>query len=192
MREFHIVFADPHAGGHTFCHLLNQMLPAKTINLAEDIRQEVRSGSDLGKNLKTVLDSGQLVPLEMIHQLIQNQLNQGHSHITIRNYPRSAEQLTDLFAQLNQAGITVIKVWALELQNVTHTVQKLIQKTDVQLAEKFEHTPQRMENEIRERQQRLRASVELFPADIPVHRVEVDYEKHPDMHAYFSQCIPSA
>ena len=59
------------------------------------LREEVGSGSDLGKEIESYISKGALVPLEIIVNTIVSAINNAPvANVLIDGYPRSVEQMT--------------------------------------------------------------------------------------------------
>lgn len=59
------------------------------------LREEVGSGSDLGKEIESYISKGALVPLEIIVNTIVSAINNAPvANVLIDGYPRSTEQMT--------------------------------------------------------------------------------------------------
>jgi adenylate kinase len=69
------------------------------------LREEVATGSALGQTVASYINRGELVPIEIIKQLIAKFLLQlGEGHIMFDGFPRNMQQATVLNAGLRELG----------------------------------------------------------------------------------------
>ena len=69
-----LFIAPPAAGKGTFSDLLKQKYGYVHISTGDLLREEVKSGSDLGKELSEIMASGKLVSDELIKKMLENKL----------------------------------------------------------------------------------------------------------------------
>ncbi len=76
------------------------------------LREEVASGSELGKEIKSYIDNGKLVPLQIVINTIKSAIEKADKPIVIIDgFPRSVEQMTALDEMLkNHSNIELIEV----------------------------------------------------------------------------------
>lgn len=90
-----IIFISPPAAGKgTQSKLLSQEYNIPHISAGDLLRDEVASGSELGKELKAIMDAGNLVDASVILKLLENRLmmedcNNGY---ILDGYPRNLSQ----------------------------------------------------------------------------------------------------
>ncbi len=71
-----ILLGPPGAGKGTQAETLSEQLNIAHISTGDMLRQTIKSGSETGKKLKTILDQGQLVPDDFIMQIVKERLEQ--------------------------------------------------------------------------------------------------------------------
>ncbi|MEG0960589.1 MAG: nucleoside monophosphate kinase, partial [Erysipelotrichaceae bacterium] len=69
-----IFIAPPAAGKGTQSDMLKQEYGYNHISTGDILREAITSGSELGKNVKNIIDNGQLVTDEIMINLIQEKL----------------------------------------------------------------------------------------------------------------------
>ena len=89
-----ILLGAPGAGKGTLANGLIKELKIPTISTGDLLRNEVKSGSELGNKVKDIMTSGKLVPTEVVIELLQNRLAQSDTKngFILDGFPRSIEQ----------------------------------------------------------------------------------------------------
>ena len=72
-----ILLGPPGAGKGTQADRLAQAKDLVQLSTGEMLREEVRSGSELGKTARKIMDSGALVPDNLIISMISNRIDRG-------------------------------------------------------------------------------------------------------------------
>ena len=91
-----IIFISPPAAGKgTQSKLLSQEYNIPHISAGDLLRDEVASGSELGLELKAIMDAGKLVGLEDILKLLENRLSKDdcQNGYILDGYPRNKENV---------------------------------------------------------------------------------------------------
>lgn len=89
-----VIFGPPGSGKGTYASRLAPRLKVPHISTGDILRDEVKSGSELGRKISSYISSGKLVPDEIVNQVIKKRL----SHEDCRNgfildgYPRTLQQ----------------------------------------------------------------------------------------------------
>lgn len=107
-----IFIAPPAAGKGTMSSLLAQNYDYKHISTGDLLRNEVKSGSELGTKIKEIIDNGKFVSDDLITNMLSKELsnNVGQNFI-LDGYPRTLEQvklLDNLFNKLEINDYIVI------------------------------------------------------------------------------------
>ncbi len=106
-----ILLMGPQGSGKgTQGEILSKDLNMPLIGTGALLRAEVATGSDLGKEIKAIIDPGNLVPPELATKLIVNRLKQDDvkDGALIDGYPRDPEQLKLMFANFTPDAALVI------------------------------------------------------------------------------------
>ncbi len=87
-------FGPPGSGKGTQAKLLMEKLGLPHISLGDILREEVRQGTDLGKQIKALIEQGKLAPNEITIALTEKRLAQPDCQkgFILDGYPRSAPQ----------------------------------------------------------------------------------------------------
>ncbi len=94
-----ILLGPPGAGKGTLAAMLKDNFGLLHISTGDLLRDEMKSGSDFGKRIKKYVDSGELVPDEIVIEMIQNKLSQkgfGANGYMLDGFPRTTVQAEDL------------------------------------------------------------------------------------------------
>jgi adenylate kinase len=89
----------PGAGKGTVCKKLVEEFYYKLICAGDLLREEKASGSELGKEIASIIDGGNLVPDEMITKIIRTEINKPlrvKESYLIDGYPRTLKQGEEL------------------------------------------------------------------------------------------------
>ena len=114
-----LLLGPPGAGKGTQCERL--MLEYKLVQLStgDMLRAEVKSGSDLGKKAKAIMDTGKLIPDEVIIGMISDaiDLQKDASGIILDGFPRTKSQASSLDDMLLSKGLYMNCVIQLDLED---------------------------------------------------------------------------
>jgi len=96
-----IFVAPPAAGKGTQSDILVKNYGYNHISTGDLLREEVASGSSLGKELETKMANGELISDEIVNKLLENALKDDKPFI-LDGYPRNEKQITYLEEILNK------------------------------------------------------------------------------------------
>src|SRR3712207_928779 len=109
-----IVLLGPQgAGKGTQAQRISRETGAKHISTGDLVRAEIRSGSELGRTIKDYNDRGDLVPDEIIVEMMKPYLGEADSWI-LDGFPRNESQASALDAMLTQIDAELDAAVALE------------------------------------------------------------------------------
>ncbi len=86
-----IIFGPPGSGKGTYSMRLKEKLGLEKISTGDIFREAVKSGSELGKKIEKYLKSGQLVPDEIVIEVVKEKIKNLEKFI-LDGYPRTIEQ----------------------------------------------------------------------------------------------------
>jgi adenylate kinase len=106
-----ILLGPPGTGKGTQADLLAERLGWPHISTGEMLRQAVREGTDLGKKAKSYMDEGQLVPDQLITEMLLERISQLDSQggLILDGYPRNLGQAEALDKALAARGRSIDK-----------------------------------------------------------------------------------
>lgn len=99
-----ILFGPPGAGKGTQSSFLVESEKMFQLSTGDLLRAELKSGSDLSKQLKEIMDAGKLVSDDIINNLIEKKISDPNvkNNIIFDGFPRNLEQAKSLDDMLNK------------------------------------------------------------------------------------------
>lgn len=110
-----VLMGMPGVGKGTQAALLRNTLSVPHVSTGDILREAVRTGSALGRKVQGVLEAGQLVPDELMGDLIVDRLGQNDARagFILDGFPRTRAQVEILDRVLGQLGIGLDGVYLL-------------------------------------------------------------------------------
>lgn len=99
-----VIMGPPGAGKSTIASRLSKEFDYRLICAGDLLRAEKESGSILGNKIASIIDAGNLVPDEMITEIIYNEIRKRISiktNFLIDGYPRTKKQSISLDTMIN-------------------------------------------------------------------------------------------
>ena len=103
-----IMFGPPGAGKGTQADILCRRYGIKKISTGDALREVIRSGSELGEQVKDLMDQGKFVPDEIVTEIIRDRVSSPDcaNGFILDGFPRNlaqAEALVDMGIKVNKA-----------------------------------------------------------------------------------------
>ena len=117
--KYYILFGPPGAGKGTHAGALAEKYNLKHISTGELLRAEIAAGTQLGKEAKTLIDAGSLVPDSVVEGMIENAFDtiKGVDGFLLDGFPRNLSQAQDLDKILAKRGEKVTAVVSLMISD---------------------------------------------------------------------------
>ena len=112
-----LLLGAPGAGKGTQAKRIATAYDVPQIATGDMLRAAIASGTELGNRVKPILDSGELVPDELIVALIRERLSQGDTDagFILDGFPRTIPQAEALDAMLDEIGRKLAAVLEFQL-----------------------------------------------------------------------------
>jgi adenylate kinase len=122
-----ILFGAPGSGKGTQAQLLNAEFGVPHISAGDVLRSEIANGSLLGQQVASYVRTGQLVPDDLVTDVILDQLHRpaAADGFVLDGYPRTVGQAAALTVDLAATGTHVDAVVALQLDSQTVVARML-------------------------------------------------------------------
>lgn len=116
MHKIISIYGLPACGKTTQAEKLNQEFGLYHFGMGNKIRAEIQSGSELGRKIKVMNDSGTLVPDELMIEIIKNCGDQAKvAGMVFDGFPRMVPQAIMLDEILGNAGTKIDKFFYLRV-----------------------------------------------------------------------------
>ena len=101
-----LINGAPGAGKGTMSELILKNIPLVHVSTGDMLRAAVKNGTPVGLKAQEYMNKGELVPDEVIHDIIVERLSQDDidNGFLFDGYPRTGAQAVDLDAILNELG----------------------------------------------------------------------------------------
>lgn len=164
-----IFFGPPAAGKGTQAKILQQKYGLQQLSTGDMLREEVAAGTELGKQAKVVMDSGALMPDEIVIGMIAKRIDSPEcaKGVIFDGFPRTVAQAEALEAMLAQRGKRIDIVMELDADQ-----DKIVARMEKRAAEEG-----RSDDNIDALKKRLAQYNEYSAAVLPYYRARGDVPK---------------
>lgn len=110
--KYYILFGPPGAGKGTHAGAISEKYNLKHLSTGELLRNEIAAGTQLGKQAKSLIEAGSLVPDEVVEGMIASAFKsiKGYDGFLLDGFPRTIAQAEALDALLENGGEEVTAV----------------------------------------------------------------------------------
>lgn len=128
-----IIFGPPGSGKGTQASKIEKEFGLKHLSTGDILRAEVAGGSAMGKEAGRIMKAGDLVPDEMIVDIVRRRLPEAEAGrgVLLDGFPRTERQAQALDAMLADEGHRVDFVIALEVPE-PELIERLLQRAKVE------------------------------------------------------------
>ena len=115
-----ILLGPPGAGKGTQAKMLKEKFQIPQISTGDILRQAVKENTELGARAKIVMDAGQLVPDDVVIDLIKERIRQADckAGFILDGFPRNITQAEKLSETLVEMNLKIDKVIDLSLIHI--------------------------------------------------------------------------
>ncbi len=119
--KYYILFGPPGAGKGTHAGAVAQKYNLKHISTGALLRAEIAAGTELGRQAKTLIDAGSLVPDSVVEGMIESAFDtiKGVDGFLLDGFPRNLTQARDLDEILAKRDESVTGVVSLMIEDET-------------------------------------------------------------------------
>lgn len=116
-----ILIAPPAAGKGTVSQILKEKYGYNHLSAGDALRDEIKSGSELGSSIKNIVESGRLVDHTMLKELMKSKIKSLglEKPYVFDGYPRDIAQATDFSDICEELNIEHGKVYFLDVDEKT-------------------------------------------------------------------------
>jgi len=128
-----LICGAPGAGKGTHAGSIAQRYGVPSISTGNMFRAEIASGSELGKQIDSIVSSGGLVPDALTNQVVESRLSQPDCKdgFLLDGYPRTPEQVKFLDGVLGKQGKTLTAVVVLDVPS-EEVVKRLVKRAQIE------------------------------------------------------------
>ena len=112
-----VIFGAPGSGKGTQSEKITEKYGIRHISTGDVLREEIKTGAELGKTAKRYIDEGQLLPDELIIDILASVLDsmKGHNGVIFDGFPRTIPQAEALKKLLQDRGQDITAMLDLEV-----------------------------------------------------------------------------
>jgi adenylate kinase len=101
-----ILFGPPGSGKGTQAEIISERFSLPHVSTGQMLRDEVDAGTELGREVAPIMESGGLIPDDMMVRIIERRLSQPDAQpgVLLDGFPRTVPQATALDEMLERTG----------------------------------------------------------------------------------------
>jgi len=127
-----LIFGPPGSGKGTQSVRLAEKFNLLHLSTGDMLRAEIAAGTELGKKMSHIMSKGELVPDEVVIEMIANKIDssKGNAGFLFDGFPRTVAQTVSLEKMLNKRGMQIDLMLALEVDH-DELVKRLIARAEL-------------------------------------------------------------
>jgi adenylate kinase len=127
-----LIFGPPGSGKGTQSVRLAEKFKLLHLSTGDMLRAEIAAGTDLGQKMSRIMSKGELVPDEVVIEMIANKIDnsKGQSGFLFDGFPRTVAQTVSLENMLNERGMKLDSMLVLEVDH-DELVKRLILRAEM-------------------------------------------------------------
>ncbi len=126
-----LIFGPPGSGKGTQSVKLAEKFNLVHLSTGDMLRAEIKAGTDLGKRMSSIMSKGELVPDEVVIEMIAYKIDnsKGSAGFLFDGFPRTVAQTRSLEKMLNDRGMKIDKMLVLEVDH-DELVKRLLARAE--------------------------------------------------------------
>jgi adenylate kinase len=127
-----LIFGPPGSGKGTQSVRLAEKFNLLHLSTGDMLRAEITAGTELGKKMSTIMSKGELVPDEVVIEMIANKIDssKGYAGFLFDGFPRTVAQTMALEKMLNERNMKINCMLALDVEH-DELVKRLIGRAEL-------------------------------------------------------------
>jgi adenylate kinase len=127
-----LIFGPPGSGKGTQSERLSEKYKLVHLSTGDMLRDEIASGSDLGKRVESIMKAGELVSDEIVIEMIAKRIdnNPGVTGFLFDGFPRTCDQAMALDKMLAERATEITKMLILEVDH-DELVKRLLARSEL-------------------------------------------------------------
>jgi adenylate kinase len=126
-----LIFGPPGSGKGTQSVRLAEKFNLQHLSTGDMLRGEISAGTELGKKMSLIMSTGELVPDEVVIEMIANKIDKtkGSAGFLFDGFPRTVAQTVSLEKMLNERGMKIDRMLVLDVDH-DELVKRLIARAE--------------------------------------------------------------
>jgi adenylate kinase len=127
-----LIFGPPGSGKGTQSVRLAEKFNLIHLSTGDMLRAEIASGTELGKKMSLIMSKGELVPDEVVIEMIAYKIDnsKGSAGFLFDGFPRTVAQTVSLEKMLNERGMKIDKMLVLDVDH-DELVERIIARAEL-------------------------------------------------------------
>jgi adenylate kinase len=127
-----LIFGPPGSGKGTQSVRLAEKFNLLHLSTGDMLRAEIAAGTELGKKMSLIMSKGELVPDEVVIEMIANKIDssKGTAGFLFDGFPRTVAQTISLEKMLNDRGMKIDRMLVLDVDH-DELVKRLIARAEL-------------------------------------------------------------
>ncbi len=127
-----LIFGPPGSGKGTQSVRLAEKFNLLHLSTGDMLRAEIAAGTELGKKMSLIMSKGELVPDEVVIEMIANRIDhsKGNAGFLFDGFPRTVAQTASLENMLNERGMKIDSMLVLDVDH-DELVKRLVARAEV-------------------------------------------------------------
>jgi adenylate kinase len=127
-----LIFGPPGSGKGTQSVRLAEKFNLLHLSTGDMLRAEIAAGTELGKKMSLIMSKGELVPDEVVIEMIANKIDnsKGNAGFLFDGFPRTVAQTVSLEKMLNERGMKIDRMLVLDVDH-DELVKRLIARAEL-------------------------------------------------------------